>query len=89
MKGYIEQLKYWKEQFEKKNLLGFKNFDKIDPASECIAKIIAHFEGLHKDFEIRFDIGHQQQRPIRLRLNNFIKISFDSLCRKHQRQVSY
>ena len=25
MKGYIRKLKYWKKQFEKKNLLAFKN----------------------------------------------------------------
>ena len=33
MKGYIGKLKYWKKQFEKKNLLAFENFKKTDPTS--------------------------------------------------------
>ena len=33
MKGYVGKLKYWKKQFEKKNLLTFENFKKTDPTS--------------------------------------------------------
>ena len=29
MKGYVGKLKYWKKQFEKKNLLAFENFKKL------------------------------------------------------------
>ena len=54
MKGYVGKLKYWKKQFEKKNLLAFENFKKSDPTSECIAACIVHLEGLHAEFERRF-----------------------------------
>ena len=50
MKGYVGKLKYWKKQFEKKNLLAFENFKKTDPTSKCIV----HLEGLYAEFEKRF-----------------------------------
>ena len=55
MKGYVRKLKYWKKQFEKKNLLAFENFKKADPTSECIAACIVHLKGLHAEFERRFE----------------------------------
>ena len=55
MKGYVGKLKYWKKQFEKKNLLAFENFKKTDPTSECIAARIVHLKGLHAEFERRFE----------------------------------
>ena len=54
IKGYVRKLKYWKKQFEKKNLLAFENFKKIDPISECISACIVHLEGHHAEFERRF-----------------------------------
>ena len=54
IKGYVGKLKYWKKQFEKKNLLAFENFKKIDPISECISACIVHLEGHHAEFERRF-----------------------------------
>ena len=51
MKGYVRKLKYWKKQFEKKNLLAFENFKKTDPTSECIAACVVHLKGLHAEFE--------------------------------------
>ena len=50
IKGYVGKLKYWKKQYEKKNLLAFENFKKTDPTSECIV----HLEGLHAEFKRRF-----------------------------------
>ena len=55
MKGFVGKLKYWKKQFEKKNLLAFENFKKTDPTSECIAACVVHLEGLHAEFERRFE----------------------------------
>jgi len=55
IKGYVGKLKYWKKQFEKKNLLAFENFKKTDPTSECISACIVHLEGLHAEFERRFE----------------------------------
>ena len=55
MKGYVGKLKYWKKQFEKKNLLAFENFKKTDLTSECIAAYIVHLEGLHSELERRFE----------------------------------
>ena len=55
IKGYVGKLKYWKKQFEKKNLLAFENFKKTDPTPECIAECIVHFEGLHTEFERRLE----------------------------------
>ena len=54
MKGYVGKLKYWKKEFEKKNLLAFENFKKTDSTSKCIAACIVHLEGLHTEFERRF-----------------------------------
>ena len=34
IKGYVGKLKYWKKQFDKKNLLAFENFKKTDPTSK-------------------------------------------------------
>ena len=55
IKGYIRKLKYWKKQFEKKNLLVFENYKKTDPTSECNSACIVHLEGLHAEFERRFE----------------------------------
>ena len=54
IKGYVGKLKYWKKQFEKRNLLAFENFKKTDPTSEYIFARIVHLEGLHAEFERRF-----------------------------------
>ena len=55
IKGYIRKLKYWKKQFEKKNLLAFENYKKTDPTSECNSACIVYLEGLHAEFERRFE----------------------------------
>ena len=57
IKGYVGKLKYWKKQFEKKNLLAFENVKKTDPTSKCISACIVHLEGLHteSEFERRFE----------------------------------
>ena len=55
IKGYVGKLKYRKKQFEKKNLLAFESFKKIDPISECISACIVHLEGLIAEFERRFE----------------------------------
>ena len=39
----------------KKTLLAFENFKKTYPTSECISACIVHPEGLHAEFERRFE----------------------------------
>ena len=35
--------------------MAFENFLKTDPTSECIGACIVHLEGLHAEFERRFE----------------------------------
>ena len=64
MKGYVGKLKYWKEQFEKKNLLAFENFKKTDHTCECVTACIVHLKGLHAQFDRRFEDLMKMDYPL-------------------------
>ena len=44
--------------------MAFENFKKTDPTSECIGACIVHLEGLHAEFERRFEYLLKMDYPL-------------------------
>ena len=61
----MEKLNLFKKQYHNFFLQSFQNVNTTVPTSECIAICIVHVEGLHVDFEIKYNDLIKMDNPLR------------------------